>query len=574
MRKLLLLIILIPVAFGIISAQNLLSPNWKFQTGDQASFFNLDYDESKWVDIEVGKLWESQGHDYDGYAWYRLEVKIPKKLKKEAKVNGGLNLFLGKIDDADETFWNGKLIGATGKMPPNHEGAYATPRIYKIPFEAINFGETHLLAVRVYDNGGGGGIYGNEFHLGLPRMKDLVLIAWADKNSNQIFNDGNGLELAFELENKSKNKLSGELNIDIKNSFQKNIGSQNLPVSIKNFGKAKVSFQELNLAPGFYPSTLSFKSATEELKKEIVLGVDPTKIISPPDRPDNFVDYWRRAKKELAAVEPQFKLTKLEEHSKEKVNVYLLEMRSLGNVLVRGFYSRPKVDGIYPALLNVQGYSTSRTANDVYKGDDMVSLVLNIRGHGNSQDNIQGFPGYILNQIEDPEMYIYRGAYMDCIRAIDFLFEQKEVDQTRVAVAGGSQGGALSIATAALDNERIMACAPDVPFLSDFKDYFVIAPWPGGEVFNYIKDHPDFSEEAMYKTLSYIDIKNLAQDIKAPVFMGIGILDMVCPPHINFAAYNQVTTKKSYVAYPNAGHGLPAEHYAVKMQWLKKQFGM
>jgi cephalosporin-C deacetylase-like acetyl esterase len=163
---------------------------------------------------------------------------------------------------------------------------------------------------------------------------------------------------------------------------------------------------------------------------------------------------------------------------------------------------------------------------------------------------------------------------MDCIRAVDFLFEQEEVDKKRVAVEGGSQGGALSFATAALDNERIMACAPDVPFLSDFKDYFAIAPWPGGEAFKYLKDHPDFSEAEMYETLSYIDIKNLAQDIKAPVFMGFGMRDMVCPPHINFAAYNEVRSPKSYVAYPNAGHGLPGEHYTAKMQWLKKHFGL
>ena len=574
MQKLILLAFLIPLTFGITTAQNLLSTNWKFQKGDEVTFSNINYDASKWMNIVPGKIWEQQGMDgYDGFAWYRLEVVVPKTLKKETKENGGLLLYLGKVDDADETFWNGKLIGATGEMPPNYQGAYATPRKYKIPFDDINFGEKHLLAVRVYDHGGGGGIYGEDIYLGLPGMKDLLVIEWAGK-SDQILKDGKDIDLSFNIINKSKKKVEGELRLEIENSFGKSFGKHRVAAKIKKYSNAKFSLDKIDLPPGFYPSILTFNNESEELKKQIVLGVEPTNIISPTDQPENFKDYWRRAKKELAAVDPQFKLTKLEDHSKEKVDVFLLEMRSLGNVLVRGFYSRPKVDGVYPALLSVQGYGTSRTANDVYKDGDMVSLVLNIRGHGNSKDNIPGFPGYILNQIEDPEMYIYRGAYMDCIRAVDFLFEQKEVDQSRVAVEGGSQGGALSFATAALDNERIMACAPDVPFLSDFRDYFAIAPWPGGEAFNYLKEHPHFTEEAMYHTLSYIDIKNLAQDIKAPVFMGFGMLDMVCPPHINFAAYNEVTTKKSYVAYPNAGHGLPGEHYTAKMKWLKKQFGL
>ena len=118
----------------------------------------------------------------------------------------------------------------------------------------------------------------------------------------------------------------------------------------------------------------------------------------------------------------------------------------------------------------------------MYPGDDMVAFGLNIRGHGFSQDDINpGFPGYLLHFLNDKELYIYRGAYMDCIRAVDFLFSREEVDKTRIAVEGGSQGGALSFATAALDNERIAVCVPQVPFLSDFKDYFKVATWPASE---------------------------------------------------------------------------------------------
>jgi cephalosporin-C deacetylase len=76
----------------------------------------------------------------------------------------------------------------------------------------------------------------------------------------------------------------------------------------------------------------------------------------------------------------------------------------------------------------------------------------------------------------------------------------------------------------------------------------------------------------IYKNLSYIDIKNLAPWIKAPVRMAIGLMDQTCPPHINFAAYNQVRTQKEYIVYPEAGHGLPAEYRQGMMNYIRAQF--
>jgi cephalosporin-C deacetylase len=301
----------------------------------------------------------------------------------------------------------------------------------------------------------------------------------------------------------------------------------------------------------------------------------PEAIVSPLDRADDFEDYWKRARRELDAVSPQFKLIRQEEYCTDTREVYLLEMRSLGNILVRGWYMHPVKDGVYPAMLHVQGYSSGKVPGNLYQGDDMVSLALNVRGHGNSKDHVNpGFPGYILSNVDDKETYIYRGAYMDCVRAVDFLYSRAEVDTSRIAVEGGSQGGALSFATAALDNERIDLCVPHVPFLSDFRDYFKVASWPAGEFFAYFNEHPEIPEDDIYLTLSYIDIKNLAPWIKAPVFMSIGLVDQTCPPHINFAAYNQLTVPKEYLVYPNSGHGLPGVYNNVMMEYIRKQFNM
>jgi cephalosporin-C deacetylase-like acetyl esterase len=141
-------------------------------------------------------------------------------------------------------------------------------------------------------------------------------------------------------------------------------------------------------------------------------------------------------------------------------------------------------------------------------------------------------------------------------------------------VEGSSQGGALTFATAALDNRRIMACVPQVPFLSDFPDYFRLATWPSNEFTDFIEKEKKLPREEVYHTLSYFDIKNLAGWIKAPVMMGVGLVDDVCPPHINFAAYNQVRSEKQYIVYPYAGHGLPEDFYIQRAKFLRGKFGL
>jgi len=317
---------------------------------------------------------------------------------------------------------------------------------------------------------------------------------------------------------------------------------------------------------------VAIKSNLLNFNRSFTFGIDPEKIQSPTDIPADFDNFWMRAKKELAAVDPQFKLIKKDSLCTAKRDVYLVEMRSLENVLIRGWYARPKASGKFPAILHVQGYSSSQNMSAGYAGDDMAVLVLNVRGHGNSKDNINpGFPGYLQYGLKDREKYIYRGAYMDCLRAVDFLSSCEEVDSRYIVVEGGSQGGALSFATAALDNKRISLCIPAVPFLSDFPDYFKVAEWPANEFKDFVANNPAFGWNGVFETLRYFDIKNLATWIKCPVLMSIGLKDITCPPHINFAAYNQLKAPKEYVVYPDAGHGLPAEYMQAKVDWMKKE---
>jgi hypothetical protein len=144
-------------AFGAKAQNRLdLAGTWKFNIGDNPEWAKTDFDDRNWTEIRVGDEWENQGfHGYDGFAWYRVNVPIPL-VKFDS--NEDFYLYLGRIDDADEVYFNGQLIGKSGSMPPKYSSAYERLRIYHIPKELISKSGKNLIAVRVFDDHGEGGI--------------------------------------------------------------------------------------------------------------------------------------------------------------------------------------------------------------------------------------------------------------------------------------------------------------------------------------------------------------------------------------------------------------------------------
>ena len=243
-------------------------------------------------------------------------------------------------------------------------------------------------------------------------------------------------------------------------------------------------------------------------------------------------------------------------------------MRSLGNVTIRGWYQKPKGKGKrFPAILRVPGYGQEMQPD----GEDaeLGYFSLSIRGHGNSCDDVPRMPeNYWLRGLDDKTGYFYQGAYADCVRAVDFLMTRSELDHKRIAVTGASQGGGLSLAAAALDS-RIAVCAPDIPFLCDWNQYFKTSHWP--EMDEWIADHPKHTWATTLKTLSYFDTMNMAHRIKCPVFASLGVQDDICPPRTVFATFNRLAGPKEFRSYANAGHYFPIEHAKERDVWIKSQ---
>lgn len=133
-----------------------LQGHWKFILGDNMKFAKPEHDDSDWEKIYVPESWHEEGfQNYSGYAWYRKTVEL------EVSDNEMLYLDLGRVDDVDEVYFNGHLIGATGSFPPDYMTAYNYHRRYMIPLEHVNKNGKNVIAVRVYDEGGEGGILGS-----------------------------------------------------------------------------------------------------------------------------------------------------------------------------------------------------------------------------------------------------------------------------------------------------------------------------------------------------------------------------------------------------------------------------
>jgi cephalosporin-C deacetylase-like acetyl esterase len=576
MKRLFAGLILIIAVAGPSVSQSIVPAEWRFLTGDKQEYIDSATNDYWWHKISPLTSWEKQGFPgYDGFAWYRVKVVVPVSMKKNACKYDGLILNLGKIDDADQTWFNGHMVGATGKMPPDYAGAYDVPRSYLIPPEYVRWGGKNSIAVRVYDAGGDGGLWGGPVELTNRGNPDLLTLGSRFAQEDMILKGVPDVQILTYIESEFRKTYRGALTLKIVTDIGEQIYNSYREVAVKRMSSAYFPFMVKNLKPGFYRATLSLESRMGNKKYSFNFGYEPEKIVSPADPQPDLLEFWQRAKAELATVDPQYKMIRIDSLCTDKHNVYLVEMRSLGNALIRGWYQVPVKPGRYPAIMQVPGYSSVEVPSYINYGDDVIGFGLNIRGHGNSKDDVNpGFPGYILYNLSDKEKYIYRGAYMDCVSGIDFLSSRPEVDASRIAVEGASQGGALTFATAALAADRIAVCAPQVPFLSDFRDYFRVAAWPANEFIDLVENRKAITWDQVYYTLSYFDIKNLAPMIKAPLIMGVGLMDEVCPPHINFAAFNLVTAEKKYIVYPQAGHGLPEHFYHAKMDWIRTHLGL
>jgi cephalosporin-C deacetylase len=219
-----------------------------------------------------------------------------------------------------------------------------------------------------------------------------------------------------------------------------------------------------------------------------------------------------------------------------------------------------------PAVLVFHGYSGASPdwfALLPYVAQGFTVAALDVRGQGGLSQDVGGalggtLEGHIVRGLgDDPANLAFRHVYLDTVQLARLVMDLPEVDATRVGATGISQGGALTLACAALE-PRLRAAASVFPFLSDFLRVWEmdLANEAYSELRSWLRRFDPRHEvvDGMWRRLGYIDVQHLAPRITGDVLMVTGLMDTICPPSTQFAAYNRITAPKQMQIYPDFEH--------------------
>ncbi|MEJ5145966.1 cephalosporin-C deacetylase-like acetyl esterase [Sphingobacterium sp. JUb78] len=548
--------------------------DWKFHAGEglDSNWSKKDYQDKYWKDVISNKTLVEQGQSLQqGFGWYRKTLKFSNQAQRNIRKAEGVVLDLGKFAACEEVYVNGTLIGKTGEFPNNFAGYFDHERTYFVPIKYLDLDKENSIAIKFFDgwSSAGGFLNGAIMKVQPASTADKLILNVNVRDDDYVFLGTDSIAIAPAIVNKGKEAVKAYLNITLTTDDGQLVNTQQVNVAIPGNGSLNAGvFGLKNPKPGFYQYKVSLQLDNgQKLEQQCNVGYEPEKISSPNDARADFDEFWKANKQALAAIEPDYQLILLPEQSRLDYDMYQVSMRSLDNELIMGYYAKPKKSGKHPVIVEYMGYG-SKPYFPNQSWDGFAYFVLSIRGQA-LNEKTNRFGTWFTHGIFSQDEYYYKGAFMDVVRALDFVSSRTELDANRIAVRGSSQGGALSVVAASLDT-RVKALAIGIPFLSDYKDYFKIAPWPKSDVDNYLKQHTDISLDQVYKTLSYFDIKNLASRIRVPLIMGIGMQDHVCPPHINFAAYNQVQSEKSWIAFPKYGHSTGNEFHVAGLDLFRR----
>ncbi len=298
-------------------------------------------------------------------------------------------------------------------------------------------------------------------------------------------------------------------------------------------------------------------------------------------KPSDYDEYWERALEEMRQTDPQVELIP-SEFTTPFADCFDLYFTGVRGARVHAKYVRPKhTSAPHPAIIQFHGYTGN--AGDwenklQYAALGFSVAALDARGQGGLSEDTGGVKGTTMNGHfirglnDHPDQLLFRHIFLDTAQLARIVMSFDEVDADRVGAMGGSQGGALAIACAALE-PRIKKVAPVYPFLSDYKRVWDmdLAKDAYAELRTFFRhfDPQHENEQEIFTRLGYIDIQNLAPRIRAEVLIGVGLMDSICPPSTQFAAINKMTAPVQLEIYPDFGHeGLPGMNDKI-YQFLK-----
>ena len=303
--------------------------------------------------------------------------------------------------------------------------------------------------------------------------------------------------------------------------------------------------------------------------------------------PRDFEEFWAGTIAQARALGGVVQFTPVETPISE-LDIVDMTFPGYGGDPVRAWLTKPKgATGPLPTVVEYVGYGGGRgLAGEKlqWAASGYVHVLMDTRGQGSvwgsggDTDDPHGtgpsVPGFMTRGIHHQDDYYYRRVFTDGVRLIDAVASLDFVDPTRIAVTGGSQGGGISIAVAALE-PRVFAVMPDVPFLCHFRRSAEITPRdPFPEISRYLAVHRDQAER-VFETLSYFDGVNFARHIAAPALFSVALMDDVVMPSTVFAAFNSLASDDAEIeVYGFNGHeGGQAFQWLRQARWLAQRLG-
>ena len=284
--------------------------------------------------------------------------------------------------------------------------------------------------------------------------------------------------------------------------------------------------------------------------------VDQLRSYMPPrNEPADFDSFWQQTLAEAHALplDPQFERV---DYGLATVDTFDVTFRGYAGHPIKGWLLLPRTrTEPLPCVVEFIGYGGGRGFPLdwlTWSSAGYAHFVMDTRGQGSAwlrgdtadpEGAPPQFPGFMTRGIESRATYYYRRVFTDAVRAVEAAASHPAVDSSRMAASGGSQGGGIALAVAAL-LPSLTAVLPDVPFLCHYRRATEITDaHPYAEIARYCQIHRDRVDD-VFATLSYFDGVNFAARAQAQTLFSVGLMDEICPPSTVFAAYNHFAGPK------------------------------
>jgi cephalosporin-C deacetylase len=336
--------------------------------------------------------------------------------------------------------------------------------------------------------------------------------------------------------------------------------------------KGKGSINATLNKPGFLRCDIKYATDKDTLYAAFGCGFSVDEILPGGELPENFDRFWREAKAELVRIAIDAKLEEVEAVDPGDAKRYKVSLANVNGSRVNGWLHLPEGTGPFPTVLSIPGSGIGRTGRFAgFTEAGIAVLAIEVHGLEPQKHEIIGaaqwmrprdeeleyftklqngvLAGYHGFGIEDPYRYYHRRTLQTAMRAVDYLCTREDVDPDKIIVFGGSQGGGLSLLTAAID-KRIDAMVATVP------------------AFCNNASRPDSHIPHVSRTMSYYDAALAAKFIEVPALIGVGFIDGTCLPSNVYSAFNNITGPKRIENFYNVGHGSPPDWREKTIKWI------